>query len=163
MTRSLLVDLDLCIGCKSCGAACTYAHLGSTGVLYSFLREQAFVPFLCRHCERALCVEVCPSKALKRDDQGIVSRSDIICIGCRSCVFGCPFGVIGPELYKRVVCKCDLCVDRLARGEEPACVGTCPSGALRFESPSEAIKGGYIQIGARALTKIPTTGRRLSR
>jgi Fe-S-cluster-containing dehydrogenase component len=60
------------------------------------------------------------------------------CIGCKMCVQACPFGVITMRPDKKGVLKCDLCVERLARGEEPACVGACPTRALIFGDEQKA-------------------------
>jgi molybdopterin-containing oxidoreductase family iron-sulfur binding subunit len=71
------------------------------------------------------------------------------CIGCRYCIAACPYGSrsfnwVDPRPYlnelnpdfptrtKGVVEKCDLCEERLADGELPACVEACPAGALHF-------------------------------
>ncbi|HEU4846395.1 MAG TPA: formate dehydrogenase N subunit beta transmembrane domain-containing protein, partial [Burkholderiaceae bacterium] len=48
------------------------------------------------------------------------------------CVAGCPFDV--PRISKKDnrAYKCTLCSDRVAVGQEPACVKTCPTGAIVF-------------------------------
>ena len=91
------------------------------------------VVLTCRHCLRAPCMEVCPAEALKRDPStGAVVVDEALCIGCRDCVFACPFGAIKMEAGKAI--KCDLC------GGDPACVRHCPTRALSFVSPEEEIR-----------------------
>jgi formate dehydrogenase iron-sulfur subunit len=54
------------------------------------------------------------------------------------CVQACPFGVIAMNLHGKGVLKCDLCIERLAEGQEPACVASCPTKAVTFESDEDA-------------------------
>ncbi|MNH04151.1 Formate dehydrogenase, nitrate-inducible, iron-sulfur subunit [compost metagenome] len=35
--------------------------------------------------------------------------------------------------------KCTLCVDRVSVGQEPACVKTCPTGAINFGSKADML------------------------
>jgi formate dehydrogenase iron-sulfur subunit len=70
---------------------------------------------------------------------GIVDFQSEQCIGCGYCIAGCPFNV--PRLNKEDnrVYKCTLCVDRVSVGQEPACVKTCPTGAIHFGSKSDML------------------------
>lgn len=109
------------------------------------------VPVLCNHCENPPCVRVCPTQATFKRDDGIVMMDQHRCIGCRYCIVGCPYGArsfnfqdprphikkVHPQYPTRrrgVVEKCTFCAERLAKGQEPACVeaskATC--GALTF-------------------------------
>jgi Fe-S-cluster-containing dehydrogenase component len=60
------------------------------------------------------------------------------CIGCKMCVQACPFGVITVSVNGTTVLKCDLCAERLAKGEQPACVYACPTKALTFDDAEES-------------------------
>jgi anaerobic dimethyl sulfoxide reductase subunit B (iron-sulfur subunit) len=73
---------------------------------------------------------VCPTGAIyKRDKDGIVDVNQDICVGCHSCALACPFGA--PRyLESGKMSKCHLCVARVERGMEPACVRVCPTKAL---------------------------------
>jgi Fe-S-cluster-containing dehydrogenase component len=102
--------------------------------------KEASIPVLCNHCEYPPCVKVCPTQATwKRQSDGVVMMDMHRCIGCRYCVVGCPYGSRSfnwsdprphiaairkefPTREKGVVEKCNFCVDRLAKGLEPACV-----------------------------------------
>jgi Fe-S-cluster-containing dehydrogenase component len=77
-----------------------------------------------------------------------VSRSELKCVGCRSCSLACPFGVIPDEYVRHVSPKCDLCVDRVERGGIPRCVATCTSGALSFVDLAETV-GAPEYVGGR--------------
>jgi DMSO reductase anchor subunit/NAD-dependent dihydropyrimidine dehydrogenase PreA subunit len=62
---------------------------------------------------------------------GIVHHLDDQCIGCRYCTLMCPYEVPRYHAELGIVRKCDLCADRLADGEPPACAQACPTEAIR--------------------------------
>jgi len=87
----------------------------------------------CMHCEDPGCLKACPAPgAIVQYTNGIVDFHQENCIGCGYCVAGCPFDV--PRISKKDdrAYKCTLCSDRVAVGQEPACVKTCPTGAIIF-------------------------------
>jgi Fe-S-cluster-containing dehydrogenase component len=95
----------------------------------------AFVKKSCLHCVDPSCVSVCPVKAMTKDVKtGIVSYDPDRCIGCRYCVAACPFGVPRFEYDKPFprLRKCEMCKQRQAGGEIPACADVCPAGATLF-------------------------------
>jgi Fe-S-cluster-containing dehydrogenase component len=92
------------------------------------------IPLSCQHCEEAACVLACPTGAVRRLAPGKpVLMDDAKCIGCSMCVQACPFGVMAMRPNGKVAFKCDLCITRLARGLQPACVSSCPTRALSLE------------------------------
>jgi len=113
------------------------------------LAEREVLVF-CNHCDEPPCVRVCPTQATwKRDSDGIVMMDWHRCIGCRYCVAACPYGSRSfnwsdprpdiaritadyPTRSKGVVEKCTFCNERLAQGQLPHCVESCPEGALVF-------------------------------
>lgn len=95
----------------------------------------AFMKRSCLHCVDPSCVSVCPVSAMTKDPvTGIVKYDPSICIGCRYCSFGCPFGVPQFELDGAFgkVNKCQLCVHIQEKGGIPACADVCPTGATLF-------------------------------
>ena len=108
----------------------------------------------CMHCTDAGCVKVCPNGSLFYHELGFVSYNKDICIGCGYCVEGCPFDV--PRLTRNVVTgiakqdKCTFCttpgLDRIAAGEEPACVKSCPTDALMFGDRSKLVADGRQRV-----------------
>jgi formate dehydrogenase iron-sulfur subunit len=88
------------------------------------------------HCLEPTCVSVCPVGALTKSELGPILYSADRCIGCRYCIMACPFDIPKYEWYSGlspVVGKCQFCTrNRLAKGQLPACVETCPTGALKF-------------------------------
>lgn len=108
-------------------------------------------PFLtmCNHCADPPCVMACPTGATFKRKDGIVEMDFHRCIGCRFCMAACPYGSrsfnwrdprpaienITPEYPTRekgVVEKCNFCSERLAKGQQPACVEACPEKVLTF-------------------------------
>jgi formate dehydrogenase iron-sulfur subunit len=156
--QRILLDLDRCVGCKTCAAACYHSHHLMPAVQHARLAVGA-LPLLCRQCERPPCVEACPSGAMERDPSGVVRRSMLLCWGCGSCIIACPFGVLPTDLTRRVVPKCDLCEDITTAGGRPRCVAACPAGALDFVAPDEVPEKDLQVIGGRATGQNPLRRR----
>lgn len=159
-----LIDVSTCIGCKACQVACSewndireevgscvgvydnpvdltaqawtvmrFAETEENGKLEWLIRKDG-----CMHCADPGCLKACPSPgAIIQYKNGIVDFHQENCIGCGYCVTGCPFNV--PRISKEdsKAYKCSLCSDRVAVGQEPACVKTCPTGAIQFGSKED--------------------------
>jgi formate dehydrogenase iron-sulfur subunit len=138
-TRALLVDIKRCIGCRGCVAACKLAHglrggdadveLSATALTaMADVSDELHVRKLCMHCATPTCVSVCPVGALTKTALGPVTYEGRRCLGCRYCMVACPWNVPRYQWSAAapLVKKCDLCVERLARGQVPACVEVCP-------------------------------------
>jgi len=147
----LLIDTAKCGECGDCVSACheengvrghgrpaTDAHwIRKLEVRGRSTGYAQTLPMMCQHCADAPCVDVCPTGASMRRADGIVLVDKHICIGCRYCVMACPFGarsfihekVTGQKADvprgKGTVESCTLCVHRVDRGEQPACVTAC--------------------------------------
>lgn len=141
------VDLDACSGCKACVVACNSLNgLDETetwrevGMLSGGNDEQPFLQHVtsaCHHCLDPACLNVCPVRAYEKDEfTGIVKHLDDQCIGCQYCVLACPYDVPKYSAARGIVRKCDLCSNRLAVGEAPACVQSCPNSAIRITTVS---------------------------
>ncbi len=153
--KRVFVNIDRCIACRTCSAACNYSHSDHRPTIgYGELREDVRLPFICRHCEDPQCLNACPRHAIKKLDSGAVKRMNMLCIGCGSCSVACPFGVIEPEIRSYTISKCDLCAARVAEGMEPACVMSCPSGALTFED-DDSIAEKTVMIGSSMTGRHP--------
>lgn len=139
------VDLDACTGCKACVTAC-HALNGldeneawrDVGVLFggtSIEPVQQTITTACHHCVDPACLSGCPVMAYEKDEiTGIVRHLDDQCIGCQYCILKCPYDVPKYSKKRGIVRKCDMCSNRLAVGEAPACVQSCPSEAIRIET-----------------------------
>jgi formate dehydrogenase iron-sulfur subunit len=160
------VDLDVCTGCKACVSACqslngldeheTWRDVGIiTGTGETGKPYLQTVTTACHHCVQPACLEGCPVLAYDKDPEtGIVRHLDDQCIGCQYCTMKCPYDV--PKYSPRlgIVRKCDMCTDRLAVGEAPACVQACPHEAISIrlvdvaEITAAARPGTHIIPGA---------------
>ena len=87
---------------------------------------------VCKHCQRAGCLEVCPTGAIVRTEFDTVYVQPDICNGCGYCVVACPFGVIDRRDDDGRAWKCTLCYDRLKDGMTPACAKACPTESIVF-------------------------------
>ena len=114
--------------------------------------SRTYLPLACQHCENPACERVCPTGATYKDDKGRVEIDYDKCIGCRMCLAACPytgarsFNWEEPAYYadfalgdadaakheKHTVEKCIFCTQRVARGEQPACVADCIGRARHF-------------------------------
>jgi Fe-S-cluster-containing dehydrogenase component/DMSO reductase anchor subunit len=137
------VSLDRCTGCKACVSAChslngldDHEVWRDTGVLLGGNEApgwQQTITTACHHCEDPGCLNGCPVGAYEKDqDTGIVRHLDDQCIGCSYCILKCPYDVPKYSKKRGIVRKCDMCHQRLAEGEAPACVQACPTEAIRI-------------------------------
>ncbi len=154
------VDLDACSGCKACVSAChslngldeseTWRSVGlltgsapagvdpATGLAIERPVLQT-VTTACHHCVDPACLNGCPVDAYDKDPvTGIVWHLDDQCIGCSYCTLMCPYEVPVYDHDRGIVRKCDMCRDRLAEGEAPACVQGCPTEAISITVVSRA-------------------------
>lgn len=110
MKLAMVIDLDRCIGCRSCAVACKQHnaqppgtwwnrvftpgsswHQGSVGKEGQLRMD--FLPVSCQMCDNAPCEKACPVGATYTDEQGVVLVDFERCIGCRYCMAACPYGV----------------------------------------------------------------------
>ena len=161
-----LVDISLCIGCKGCEVACKEwndlkveptANFGSyqshqdlssnTWLLMRFNEVEVndqlqwlIKKDACLHCEEPGCLYACPAPgAIVQYQNGIVDFNQENCIGCQYCVTGCPFDIPRFDKGTKTVHKCNMCVDRVEAGLEPACVKTCPTNAISWGSKTDMV------------------------
>ena len=149
------VDFAGCTGCKACQVACQDKHGLRPDVRWRRVvevtgggwtrREGAwlhdtrtwYVSVACMHCERPICVEVCPTKALAKRADGVVAIEEQRCMGCRYCEWACPYRAPAFDAVRGVMTKCDLCRDHLEQGRAPACVEACPVRVLTLADLDE--------------------------
>ncbi len=133
MDKVLMIDHQKCTGCRQCELVCSVVHEGVSNPSRSRIKvmkwesEGLYIPMSCQQCEDAPCMNVCPVKAISRDeDIGFVTVDYDVCIGCRTCVAVCPFGAMNFDVIDKKVSKCDLC------GGDPQCVRFCEVKAVDY-------------------------------
>lgn len=139
---AIVIDSKRCINCKSCVVACRAENAVPLEHSRNWINEELrgeyphlfadFEPEQCHHCEDPACVRVCPTGASYQRPDGIVAVNAAECVGCRYCVIACPYEARFFREDKGIVEKCDLCAQRVDRGEAPACVETCPGKVRVF-------------------------------
>lgn len=154
-----LIDLSLCIDCRSCMVSCSVENnvpmdvtriwIKETGVVGEFPNLKRYTgPYHCMHCKDPSCVSACTVHALERNEQGIVTYDKDACIGCRYCMYACPFEVPKYEWDRQfpLVVKCDMCFSRVSDGRQPACAATCPTDAIRFGPYEDMLAQAHARI-----------------
>jgi anaerobic dimethyl sulfoxide reductase subunit B (iron-sulfur subunit) len=136
-------DMQRCTGCRCCQTACKDVHDLRVGEFYRKVTDYeggcfpnvwaASYSLSCNHCKQPLCVANCPVAAIGKDPEtGLVIQNQEMCIACERCVKMCPYHVPTYLPDRLVVGKCDACRSFLAIGEQPACVASCSTRALKF-------------------------------
>ena len=150
MRWGMVIDLKNCYGCNACVLACKQEHFLPPGVFFNHLKmtetgkfpkvKKLMYPTICNHCENAVCVDVCPTGATYRREDGIIAVHQNMCIGCQYCIMACPYEQrnyiadadasyyaqgkserekLGEKLYPLkagTVAKCTFCMERIDEG-----------------------------------------------
>ncbi|MDY6907616.1 MAG: 4Fe-4S dicluster domain-containing protein [Chloroflexota bacterium] len=171
MPKAAIVDISKCTACRGCQVACkqwndrpgvtttnrgTYENpphlsadtwtriefyeVGKDGGVEWFFRKHQ-----CMHCTDASCVAVCPVGAMHKEGEYTVNNHDW-CIGCGYCVEACPFDAVHKSHGGGTAQKCWFCFDRVTNDMVPACVKTCPPGAIQFGERSDMISMGRQRV-----------------
>lgn len=166
MTKyAMAIDTKRCFGCQTCSVACKMSnnlpkdvrrnHIITSGDTRTDCGggtfpdiDMKFIPLSCQHCDRPACVEVCPTGASFKTEDGVVLVNTDECIGCKACVLACPYDVrtlldpepeyyldfatgdgYEPEHKGGTIDKCNFCYQRIKNGQVPACMELCPGRA----------------------------------
>lgn len=142
VVKGFYFDMEACIGCRTCQIACKDKNNLQLGVLFRRVKsfETGVFPkpdsynysSTCNHCKEATCVKGCPTGAMHFGEDGTVQHDDSLCIGCKYCIWNCPYAVPQYLEEKNMVGKCDSCKDLRDKGENPACVDACLMRCLEF-------------------------------
>lgn len=154
-TQDPLWDAARDIGEKTLNVIKVYKH-GTSEVKDRAENGYAFIKDHCKHCVDAGCVSVCPVTAMRKDPKtGVVTHHKENCIGCRYCVYACPYNVPKYEISNAQgqIRKCQFCnqkgVERLDKGLLPGCVEVCPTGASLFGSREEILAEAKRRVALR--------------
>jgi phenylglyoxylate dehydrogenase beta subunit len=140
VVRQIVVDSERCMGCKRCEVACSFAKGKAVRSSISRIRvasvedKGSFGPLVCQQCLEPSCLEVCPTGAIVKGPDGIVTVEEERCVGCKMCVLACPYkGITYCEDTGKSI-KCDQC------GGHPECVLQCTTGALLFQDLTQTFE-----------------------
>jgi len=163
--KTFLFDATRCIDCRACMVACSVENkipmnktriwVAGVGLKGEFPNlERASMVYHCMHCNEPDCLSACPVGAYSKRADGPVVYDPKKCIGCRYCMNACPFGVPHFDWDKGLVDgafidKCSMCTQRIDIGLEPACVATCPTGALMFGERDELLKYAHDRLAVQ--------------
>jgi molybdopterin-containing oxidoreductase family iron-sulfur binding subunit len=174
----MLIDTAQCKeGCNDCVTACNKENglpsvASATSVQWirkielkeSSTGRQVSLPMMCQHCEHPPCVDVCPTGASFKREDGIVLVDRHRCIGCRYCMMACPYKARSfvhepvtdqnPDVPRGKGCveSCTLCVHRIDAGLQPACADSCTNKAILFGDLNDP--NSEISKKIRAVTSV---------
>ena len=167
MSKSFFIDTTLCTACRACQVACkqwhdlpaeetknrgTYENPADLSFdTYKLVRMREavvggklkwlFFPEQCRHCVEAPCLDTAgDASAIYKDAAtgAIIFTANTKGLNVDEIIESCPYNIPrkGPD---GTLAKCDMCLDRVHNGLLPACVKTCPTGAMNFGERSEMV------------------------
>jgi anaerobic dimethyl sulfoxide reductase subunit B (iron-sulfur subunit) len=143
-------DASACSGCKTCQVACKDKNDSPMGVRWRRVYEVSGgewvqqgpawvqdifswnVSMACNHCIDPICLKSCPNKAITKNGMGVVLIDANKCMGCKYCEWTCPYGAMQFDHERKVMTKCNFCIDYLEQGKPPACVAACPMRVIDF-------------------------------
>jgi len=165
--KSFFIDTTICTACRGCQVACKQWHdlpaektknrgthqnpADLSFVTYKLVRfnevvvdgklQWLFFPDQCRHCIEAPCEMTAddPTAILKDPATGaVIYTANTKNLDSQAIIDSCPYNV--PRAAKDgTLAKCDMCLDRVENGLLPACVKTCPTGAMNFGDRNEML------------------------
>jgi Fe-S-cluster-containing dehydrogenase component len=164
----VLYDSTRCVGCQTCENSCAEIHglpaptdapaagvVGETSensrtVINAFktTKGEVFSKKQCMHCNEPACAAACLTQAMYKTKEGPVIWRANKCMGCRYCMVSCPFDVPKFEYFSPnpKINKCDLCYERVMKGEKPGCAADCPAEAITFGTRRELIREARKRI-----------------
>jgi formate dehydrogenase iron-sulfur subunit len=158
---SILVDTSKCTACRGCQIACkqwnqlpgtqtknTGTHQNPPDLSFDTYKVvnfsegktqdgKAFWYFFsnqCRHCLTPGCMAVVENDEIKQDDQtgAVLYTEKTKNLDFKATLEGCPFNIPRQDPKTKVLAKCTMCFDRITNDLPPACVKSCPTGAMVF-------------------------------
>ena len=135
---AMIIDTTKCVGCGACVTACTMVNdlPENKSYVQRIVKVDEgktwFLMMSCQHCANPPCATVCPTNATYIRPDGVVMTDRKLCVGCKYCMYACPYEA---RVYLReegVADKCWLCMNRVLQGKDPGCVFACLFGARIF-------------------------------
>jgi formate dehydrogenase iron-sulfur subunit len=180
MSKSFFIDTTRCTGCRACQVACKQWHdlpaeaTENRGTFenpsdlsfstYKLVRMREteidgqlkwlFFPEQCRHCLAPPCLETAQDEsAIYQDPKtgAVIFTANTRALMTEEIIESCPY-YIPRQMADGTLAKCDMCNDRVTNGLPPACVQTCPTGAMNFgdrEQMLSAARQRLAQVGRK--------------
>ncbi len=133
-----------------------WLYIQSTYVEHNGEEHEVNIPRRCMHCTNPPCVKLCPFGAAEQLKNGIALINDNLCLGGAKCKTVCPWKIperqSGLGIYldilpkfagNGVMYKCDRCYDRIAQGEQPACIEACPEDVQTIGPRDDIIRQAH--------------------
>ncbi|NIM01256.1 MAG: ferredoxin [Acidobacteria bacterium] len=171
MQLGFVIDHSRCIGCHACTVACKAENDVPVGSFRTWVKytergsfpevRRSFAVLRCNQCTDAPCVTICPVHALEKRPDGIVDVDPERCIGCKSCMQGCPYDALYLNEASGTAEKCHFCAHRTEVGLAPACAVVCPTEAIipgDFDDPADRVAQMRKGNGLRARKTEAGTG-----
>jgi Fe-S-cluster-containing dehydrogenase component/formate-dependent nitrite reductase membrane component NrfD len=135
-----VIDHSRCIGCHACTVACKSENEVPVGSFRTWVKytesgsfpevRRSFAVLRCNQCTNPPCVDICPVSALAKGANGVIDVDPAACIGCKSCMQGCPYDALYINSDTGTAEKCHFCAHRTEVGLAPACAVVCPTEAI---------------------------------
>ncbi len=170
--KAMLYDSSQCVGCQACEKACAVAHQlpepkdePKVGIIrktseaqrsainiFNTSKGEVFNKTQCMHCNEPACAAACLTQAMYKTKEGPVIWRGDKCMGCRYCMVSCPFDIPKFEYHSSnpIIQKCDMCYDRIIKGQIPSCAEACTAGAVTFGT-----RRGLIAEARKRISKSP--------
>jgi Fe-S-cluster-containing dehydrogenase component len=166
--KKLLIDIPALInsGISAEKIECEYIFHRKNNGHFTLLEVAEFAVY-CRQCEEAFCIDACPKEALEHQENKMIKRYNMRCVGCKSCILACPFGTIFPEVINYVTSACDYCLNQLDDNPnyEPSCVRTAPANSFSIkemenEDPKEHLFFTGDHLAVKSFSWMQKEGKR---
>jgi Fe-S-cluster-containing dehydrogenase component len=159
---AMAADTRRCVGCNACVISCKTENALPEGGFRDWIVQEVTGKFpdlsmeirseRCNQCSEPSCVDACPTGASHVGEGGVVAVARSKCTGCKACIASCPYGAryVHPAGF---VDKCTFCLHRVKKGQQPACVETCPTRSLTFGDLADP-RSDVAQLVARRRHKV---------
>lgn len=157
--KKLFIDIPVLLesGKSAESIECEYMFHQKNCGAFSLIEVAEFSAY-CRQCSDAFCVDACPKEALEHQENGMIKRYNMRCVGCKSCILACPFGTIFPEVINYVTSKCDYCLNQLDENPDyiPSCVNSAPQKSFEMKEIDEDHKQNIFYVGNHLAVRTPS-------
>jgi formate dehydrogenase iron-sulfur subunit len=111
-----------------------------------------FFSDMCRHCMEPPCADTIQgfvkNGAIRDETTGaVVYTEKTKTVPFEKVRSSCPYDIPRQNLKTKVMAKCTMCIDRIKNDRIPACVMSCPTGAMVFADRSQILAMAEKRVG----------------